>query len=102
MKKQKLITSLVFSALVSMLLMQSVAFAQDAPPSLSNPFGDLVETAVDDAFPSVDLEDPVTPPETTHPAATLPKSGPESTYILMLLAVSIAGGYVLNLKTEKE
>lgn len=40
-------------------------------------------------------------PTNTHNSADLPNSGPEATYLLILLAVSISGGYLLRVSKQE-
>lgn len=101
------------AVLAMVMLQSSLVYAVDAPPTLPNPFGDAADE-VDDTPPALELadeedEDPApteapTPAEVTdeqHNAATLTKSGPESYYLLLLLAFSLAGGHLYRLKKER-
>ncbi len=109
----KFISLMIVSAILSVFIAQTSAFAQE-PPSVENLFGDPVE-GVDETPPSPQVADvPVNTttntntdygnppsPEVYHPAPpTTPKTGPEAMYLLVLIAASLGGGYAYRLKKQ--
>ncbi len=101
------------AVLAIIMAQSSLVYAVDAPPSLENPFGDAVDDE-GDAPPVLALADDEDPDPTPtpiptpipddgdqHNAANIPKSGPETYFLLLLLAFSLAGGHLYRLKKER-